>query len=178
MRTFLAVEIPCSIRRKIETLIKGLQQENLPIKWVTYENLHITLKFLGEIDENQKKDITLLMNKINKYEHFSVNLSSIGCFPNAQRPRVLWVGVEKGKDELTQIATDLDQTFVNLGFREEKRFHAHVTIGRTRKPCNIHDVLGEEFKSKIFPVDAIVLFKSILTPQGAVYQVLEKYKLG
>lgn len=140
--------------------------------------MHITLKFLGEIDEEKIKKIASLVKEIaGGYDSFEVSLKGVGCFPDAKRPRVLWVGVDQGSEKLCTIAHALEEGLTQYGFKKEKRFHPHLTLGRTKKPCTVDAVLEKSIMTESFRVDAIVLFKSTLTPQGAIYKELERYPL-
>ncbi len=178
MRTFLAVEVPKHIRKKIDSLIQEEKKKDLPIKWVAFDNLHITLKFLGEIDEKKKGEITPVITEIGKaLTSFKISLEGLGCFPSPRSPRVLWIGVAEGSEILNKMATELEERLSQFGFKKEKRFHAHVTIGRIKKPCTIDDILQKTIKTEAFSVDAITFFKSTLKPEGPIYEVLEKFTL-
>lgn len=178
MRTFLAVEIPQRVRARVWHIVEREKQKELPIKWVKIENMHITLKFLGEIEEKQQADISHTVEQVvSQHEAFAVNLKDIGCFPNPKYPRVLWVGVEKGSEELCTLAREIDEQLVRLGFRKEKRFHPHLTIARMRKPCMVDHILSHDLETDTFKAEAVVLFKSTLTPHGPIYEPLERYAL-
>jgi 2'-5' RNA ligase len=176
MRTFLAVEVPEATRKKIDDFVQLEAKRELPIKWVKFGNLHITLKFIGEIDEEKKIEISPVIKEIgNKYKPFQVQLSGIGCFPHPRNPRVLWVGVEQGNDTLCALSVDIEKALAGFGFKEEKRFHPHVTIGRIKKSCKVDHVLEKNIITDPFDVSAIVLFKSVLKPEGPIYTVLEHF---
>jgi 2'-5' RNA ligase len=176
MRTFIAVEIPRHIRKKINNFIEEEKNKGLPIKWVKFENLHITLKFLGEIDENKKEQITPVIKELcKKYVRFNMNLQGLGCFPDPRNPRVLWIGVAQGNEILCDIARELEEKVSQFGFKKEKRFHAHLTIGRIKKFCKVDDILAKNLDTEPFSVDSIVLFESKLKPEGPIYQELEKF---
>lgn len=179
MRTFLAIEIPDKLKRKIDNFIADARDAELPIKWVQFNNLHITLKFLGEIDEPQKQEIeSIIIDLCKCHIPFEMNLEGIGCFPHPRNPRVLWIGVKQGIELLTDISCEIEKKFSDLGFKEEKRFHAHLTIGRVKKACSVDSILSKRFISENFPVTSIAFFKSSLTSQGPVYEALAKFKLG
>jgi 2'-5' RNA ligase len=178
MRTFLAVEIPESVRKVIHDLIQIEAKKELPIKWVKFENLHITLKFLGEIEENNKSKMAPAIAEIcQKHSPFSVQLAGLGCFPNPRNPRVVWVGVKQGGEELCTIAADLEEELARFGFKEEKRFHPHLTIGRIKKFCKVDDILTKSVSTDVFRVNSIVFFKSTLKPDGPIYEKLDRYTL-
>ncbi len=179
MRTFIAIEVPERIRKKIDGLIKETTQKKLPIKWVKFENLHITLKFLGEIDEKKKHELVPAIAEISKnFKPFQIGLHGISCFPSPKNPRVIWVGLKEGGEQICEIANTLEERLGQCGFpKEEKKFHAHLTIGRVKIFCNIDDILKKEITTEIFPIDALVLFKSTLKIEGPIYEVLEKFTL-
>ena len=176
MRTFLAVEVPESARKIIDDFIKNEARKELPIKWVKFENMHITLKFLGEIDEGLITNISPVVAGIGQHvSPFSVQLGGFGCFPNPRNPRVIWVGVKQGGDELCAMATELEQELAHFGFKEEKRFHPHLTVGRVKRPCKVDDILNKTVSTEPFTVSSLVLFKSVLKPEGPVYTALEEF---
>ncbi|UCG29525.1 MAG: RNA 2',3'-cyclic phosphodiesterase [candidate division WOR-3 bacterium] len=179
MRTFIAVEVPQQVRKIIDDFIHTEAKRELPIKWVKFENLHITLKFLGEIDESKKTDITPSIESIcGKQNPFTVKMGGLGCFPNPKNPRVIWVGVTQGGGELCTIADALEKEIVQFGFKEEKRFHPHLTIGRVKKRCGVEDILAKTIHTDPFEVSSVVLFKSTLKPEGPVYDELGRFTIG
>ncbi len=178
MRTFLAVEVPQQERKMIADFIVTEAKSELPIKWVKFENLHITLKFLGEIDERKKTDITPVIQTIcSKHSSFTIKLEGLGCFPHPRNPRVIWIGVTQGGDELCAIADALEKELAQFGFNEEKRFHPHLTIGRVKKSCGVEDILAKTIHTDPFEVSAVMLFKSTLKPDGPVYDELCSFTL-
>ncbi len=179
MRTFLAIEVPKHIRKKINTLIEEEEKKELPIKWVKFENLHITLKFLGEIDEKKKGEIIPVITDVSKkYTPFRMRLEGLGCFPGARNPRVLWIGVAECSEILGKIANELEEKLSQYGFKKEKRFHAHLTIGRVKRFCKVDDILEKSIDTEAFSVNSVTLFKSTLRPEGPVYEELKKFSLG
>ena len=100
MRAFIAVEIPENVRRKVTDLVNSVRS-NQPIKWVEFQNLHITLKFLGEVpDEKVKKVVELLGSVTKDIKPFIMSLHGLGCFPNPRSARVLWIGMREGGPEM------------------------------------------------------------------------------
>ncbi|MCK4941094.1 RNA 2',3'-cyclic phosphodiesterase [candidate division WOR-3 bacterium] len=179
MRTFLAVEVPEHIRKKIDDFIQIEAKRELPIKWVKFDNLHITLKFLGEIDEKKKVEITPVIREIGKrYSPFNAQLTGLGCFPNPRNPRVLWLGVKEGSEMLCNIAAEIEKALARFGFKEEKRFHPHLTIGRIKTFCKIDHILEKAITSEPFSVNALTLFKSTLKPDGPIYTALDEFRFS
>lgn len=180
VRTFLAVEVPRPQREAIFSLIQSLRAESLPVKWVNLENLHITLKFLGEADERRIDAIQPVLKDIARHQQpFLVRLAGIGGFPNRHRPRVLWVGVENGAAEITKLAITLDQELYRYDFlREEKKFHPHLTFGRAQIPLRPRGQFDQEFATEPFTVQNFTLYKSTLRPEGPLYEMLVRFPFG
>ena len=180
MRAFLALEVPPPDREKIRKIIGKFQGRQMPIKWVEFENLHITVKFLGEIDDNKKTVITAGLKEFcGFFPSFNTCLSGLGCFPSPRNPRVLWAGVSQSEEKMRLLAHGLEDLLAKHGvLREDKPFHPHLTFGRVKAFCKIDDILDQEFNGDPFTVDSLVLFKSQLRPEGPLYEVLERFKLG
>jgi len=178
MRTFVAVEVPESVRRSIHDFITIEAKSELPVKWVAFDNLHITLKFVGEIDEKKKVDIVPAIDDVcRKQGRFRVRLGGLGCFPAPRNPRILWVGVKDGDAVLCHIAAELEKELREFGFEEEKRFHSHLTIGRVKKPCRVDGILEKDINTDAFEVSSITLFESTLRPDGPKYDALDRFTL-
>ncbi|MBE0432386.1 RNA 2',3'-cyclic phosphodiesterase [candidate division WOR-3 bacterium] len=178
MRAFLAIEVPASARLLIHDLIENESRKDLPVKWVAFENLHITLKFLGEIDERKKAKITpSITAACHRHKPFTVVLGGLGCFPGPRNPRVLWVGMKQGGSAVCALAADLDEELTRFGFEKEGRFHPHLTIGRVKQPCSVDSTIAQEIQTDAFEVCSVVLFRSTLKPTGPIYDELERFAL-
>ncbi len=133
MRLFIAVEIPHEIREKIYRDLQPLHQAFQKIKWIPSKNLHLTLKFLGEVPEEKLKMIKEKMRSLSSLKSFSIEFLGLGGFPNLNRPRVIWLGINQGKQELLQIASYLESELEMVGFpRENRTFQAHLTLARVK----------------------------------------------
>ncbi|MEO0185059.1 MAG: RNA 2',3'-cyclic phosphodiesterase [candidate division WOR-3 bacterium] len=179
MRTFIAVEIPEKQKKLIWDFILEHKKGNPPIKWVAFENLHITLKFLGEIDE---KKINLMVSALTtisaRTKSFKLKLENPGCFPSVRNPRVLWIGVTTGAQELTGLATDIENSLTQFGIKkEDKKFHPHLTIGRIKTSCRVDEIVAKIIQTEEFLINEFVLFKSTLLPSGPVYEKLKNFAL-
>ena len=170
-----AIEIPQQIRTKINSLQNKLKKEFHNVKWVEEKNLHLTLKFLGEIDEIEP--IVRTIKKIlAQIAGFEASLAGLGGFPQNNRARVIWIGVNMGETILAKLMEDLDRELVACGIPAESRKKVpHLTIGRVRR--GFIKLPDYEFESDRFPVKELVLFKSTLTPQGPIYEPLKKFSL-
>ncbi len=184
MRTFIAVEISEAQKRAIAGLERDLKRSDAAISWVRPENVHITLKFLGEVPEERLQDVFRITEEVcSASVSFAVDIRDTGVFPAMKRPRVIWVGIGRGKDELKKISELLDIHLARQGFpREERPFKPHVTIGRVKGPRNIQKAIRRlqeiEFEAGSYIADKVVVMKSELKPGGAVYTPQKIVPLG
>ena len=182
-RSFIALEIPEKIRHNVMEFQNRLKSIHDDIKWVRAENLHLTLKFLGNVEKNRINDLTALIHKaLQEFEPFEVALGGSGVFPNRHRPNVLWIGFLRGKEHLRTMASVLNESLIKMGFEEERRkYHPHITLGRVRSRQKIVKTIelmeSLSFLEQSFLVQELVLMKSDLRPSGAEYTPLEHFKL-
>ncbi len=181
IRSFFAVETP--VDPDMVLLQRSLVDKNTKLKLVDPALCHITVKFLGDIEENRVNDIVERAGQaIEGVECFDMVVKGTGVFPSMRKPRVIWAGVEDD-GRLKLVAESLDHAMVGLGFKKEKRaFKPHVTVARVKRAkdtAHIRDVLNE-YRSKTFAeltVRNVILKKSTLTPQGPVYEDLAVIEL-
>lgn len=184
MRTFISVELPDEVRKNIAELIIELKTVDAAVKWVEAQNLHITLKFLGWVEDRKIDNMMELTSKaVAGMGSFKAKFEGMGTFPPGKSPRVVWVGVSEGGDKLIKLASSLEETLSNAGYRSEKReFNSHVTIGRIKESNGV-DKLKEKIESlkdvKFGEawVDSISIMKSTLTPKGPIYERIKEVKL-
>jgi len=176
MRTFIAIELPQDIKDSLSALQDKLKTAPAEVRWVKHENIHLTLKFLGEIDAKQLDKIKLILQEVARDHHeFKTRVSTLGVFPNLNYPRVIWVGLDKNDEPVQKIVQDLEEKIAKLGIAKEKRtFTSHITIGRVKLGKFI---APENQASREFTVHKITLFKSTLTPGGPVYEILQEANL-
>lgn len=184
MRTFIAIELPREIKDSLASLQEQLKKSGADVKWVEPQNIHLTLKFLGEIDDKKLDKITNVLEAVAKdRSSFQIYITSCGAFPKIDYPRVIWVGIERGDKETKEISKDLEEKLATIGISKEDRpFSSHITIGRLRSPLKREKLvldlkakennLGQEHWE--FTVTKIILFKSTLTPKGPIYEVLKE----
>lgn len=182
MRCFIAVDIPESVKRKIETNFSSVRKRAPDLKWVETKNIHITLKFLGEVNERKLPQIEDALRKIAaSTPPFQIQIGSPGSFNAGGGIRVLWLGIQSGQDSLAHLAAKIEDAMHKVGFKRERReFKAHLTLARSRKhgPKIRFSQLGiPESKYPPFTVSEIILYKSTLTPQGPIYEKLKKFAL-
>ena len=184
IRTFVAIEMPAVVRDSIATLQQDLRGFPVRVSWVRPANIHLTLKFLGDIRENQVGAISEALARVGeKTAPFSLSVGTLGFFPNRRRPRVLWVGISNPDGELRQLAESVENALLPLGFKKEKRgFNPHLTFGRVRDPRNIEQVMEKlettEFEEQAIFVKEMVFMKSTLHPRGSIYEPLKRIALG
>ncbi|MCP3676900.1 MAG: RNA 2',3'-cyclic phosphodiesterase [Deltaproteobacteria bacterium] len=184
MRIFIAVGLPLEIVGTIAEVEGKLKTTKGRIAWVKPENSHLTLRFLGEVEEGRIKDIhRAMLRAIVGIHTFSILLREVGVFPSINNPRVLWIGTDGG-EQLGTIYDRLEEELEGIGIeKERRRFHPHVTIGRVRhlagKGALLDSIerLGEVESGKV-PVEKILLFRSDLQPSGAVHTILREARLG
>lgn len=188
MRTFIAVELPQKIIGALASIQNQLKNTQADVKWVEPQNIHLTLKFLGEIDDQKIIRVTQILEETAKNNQpFSICLSKLGAFPKIDFPRVIWVGIDKGNNETKDIAIVLEEKLQILGVPKEKRqFSSHITIGRVRsglqreklvKELDILQGKGLLQENLEFLATKITLFKSTLTPKGPLYEILKEASL-
>lgn len=184
LRCFIAVELPDKIRRAIVERIDVLKESGADVKWVSVENIHITLQFLGETEEALIPMIKEALNKIvASYTPFYIKIAHVGCFPDGKRPRIIWVGVENAQI-LNNLHADITSEMVRFGYRKEERdFTPHITVGRVKSQRNMGEMLRRVTEMKAtcfsdFEVCYLTLMKSALKPSGAVYYSLAEIPFG
>jgi RNA 2',3'-cyclic 3'-phosphodiesterase len=184
MRLFVAVDIPAEVRQGLASLQDHLRHAQADVSWVRPENIHVTLKFLGETDEKRLPSIREALADVARTgAAFSMQVAGVGSF-GGRVPRVVWVGVRDGAQPLTELARQVEQALVRLGFPKEKReFAAHLTLGRVRSPRNAEGLLAaihevREERSGSIAARGFELVQSELRPSGSVYTTLGRFSLG
>ncbi len=183
LRLFVACDIPELVKDEIDRFAGFLKKHGVDVKWTRKENLHLTLKFFGNISservEEIKKSLTSLKTGIKP---FSVHFSGVGAFPDIHKPSIIWIGVDKGESALKVLAETIDAGFSRTGFEKEKRdYSAHLTLGRVKDP-RYSAKLTRALKSASFssveaiPIEHITLYKSVLTSEGPVYEAIERFE--
>jgi 2'-5' RNA ligase len=180
LRAFLAVDVDVELSYKITELQRQLMETDAPIKMVEPENLHLTFKFFGEISASQMEEIeNITLAKLDNYHSFQLHIKGLGVFPNLGYIRVIWLGIEN-PHEFSTIQRELDQEFVKMGFKKERGYTPHLTIGRVKGAQNkealvdkIRELEGVDIGE--VNVEKIVLKKSELTPVGPIYTDLKEF---
>jgi 2'-5' RNA ligase len=179
-RLFIAIDLPLELKEKIyeyELELKKIIERG--VKWVELENIHITLRFLGETDEEKIIDIEKIMDSMSaNFYPFLISIGGLGAFPNLKNPRVIWIGIGKGENELRELSDKLETKIRKLGFRKEEReFSPHLTIGRVKEKINLKDeIMNFNIPDIMFLSEELTLFESKLTPSGPIYTTVYKSK--
>ncbi len=186
IRTFIAIEIPGEIRSQIAALQDQLKPLGGRVSWVKPENIHLTLKFLGDTDSALIEEIaSQLQQSVVTFAPFEVLVAGVGAFPNQTHPRVIWVGASsQPAEQLKLLASRVDAVVSRFGFQKETRpFSGHLTLGRVKEPRGIAPTIerlkrNENFTAGGFLVQQFVLMKSELHPAGSIYTPLKIVALG
>lgn len=185
IRTFLAVDLPDSLRPQLALVQGELKRSQADVRWVAVGNIHLTLKFFGNLPDTEVDPIAQAAREVTaKQEPFQLQITDAGAFPSVKSPRVIWLGLGGDLIPLAQMYNKLEKAFAALGHLPEGRpFNPHLTLGRVKSPQNRHRLakLLETLPPLNWPpfkVGEIILFKSTLTPQGSIYTPLQVVPLG
>lgn len=175
-RLFVAIRPPAPIRRLLLDAMGGVSGA----RWQNEEQLHLTLRFIGEVDRHLAGDVHAALGAIH-HSPFEAALSGIGTFERRGRAEAIWAGVVP-HEPLKALHNKIDQALARVGVEPDRRaFHPHVTLARLNRSAGpVHDLLARQsgFASEPFPITGFALYESRLTPEGAVYSLLERYPLG
>ena len=180
LRAFIAVEIPPDIHKAIESKTAPLRAalDSSLVRWVPSNNIHLTLKFLGDVSPANVDMLSQMLNvEVSQHQPFAIKFGGLGAFPNSRRPRVIWVGIQ-APDELEALQHGIEAAAATLGYPAEKRpFSPHLTVGRVKQ--NISSTGMQKIRTALektqvgslgtVQVSAVHLIKSDLKPTGAVY---------
>jgi len=176
------VPLPAECREILEQIQRPLRVLGADVRWTSVPSIHLTLKFLGEIDVDRVEELASAVRRV-KVPAFSLRLRGLGAFPNLHNPRVIWCGLEGETEKLSSLQAGVETACAELGFERESRpFHAHLTLGRVGGKRNLQPLLdyikiGSELECA-FLADCVNIYKSVLMPRGAVYTVLERMELS
>ena len=185
-RTFIAIELPAGVRDRIAQHVRVLRQQvpDVRASWVREENLHLTLKFLGDVPvDNIQKLSDAAASAAAAIDPFALSIVGCGAFPTHGQPKVLWIGIEDEQCNLIQLQQRLEDECARIGFaRESRRFHPHLTIARVRSPkgsrrlAQLHE--DAQFPAQHVSVSEIVLFRSELRSEGSRHTAISRHKLN
>jgi RNA 2',3'-cyclic 3'-phosphodiesterase len=185
IRCFIAVELPEDVKKEL-TVLENVLKARSPsvVKWVGPEGIHLTLKFLGEVPDEQIEEITMAMEEgCRGFAPFQLEVSGVGAFPNLNRVQVIWVGVKGEIDKLAALQKSIDDNTEQLGFPKENRaFSPHLTLGRVRMEAELveRQKIGKLLSAtsfapnQVFQVNAVYLIQSQLQRTGAIYTPIKQ----
>jgi len=184
-RIFTAIDVSDEARAKIADYIERLRGEfsNLRVGWDKPEKLHLTLKFLGDINDEELKNLTIAVEETaKKVSNFKLQIIETGVFPSKKKARILWLGVKDETESLQKLNTILEAECAARNFAEEKRiFKPHLTVARLREPHKSKELIERHlqngFESAEFEVSEIVIYESRLQKAGSIYSVVSKLQL-
>ena len=177
IRLFVAIDLPADLKHRIEPLCSGVEGAS----WVGEDNMHLTLRFIGEVGEENLDDIVGALARVNG-TRFSLEVTGAGHFESRRRVRALWLGLEK-QPALFALRERIESALVHAGLPPEgRKFSAHLTLARLKgtRPARVHDWLAANslFRAAPFEVEDFVLFSSLLGRGGAIYQPVQTFLLG
>lgn len=178
IRSFICIDVPGEVKAAIERVQAKLRRLPVEVSWTRPANVHLTLKFLGEVEEARLGRVGEVLDAIARdCAPFELVTDRGGVFPTADRPRVLWIGVRDERGLLRALVAQVEDALAQYGFTRELRpFTAHLTVGRVRSERSARELarlfLAEEFPSHRFRVTHLILMRSDLRPDGALYTPL------
>lgn len=185
IRSFIAIELDQKVIEKLREIEYKLKSVRAEVKWINPSSIHLTLKFLGGIDEGMIDEIAKKAQEVaRRYNPFNLKVEGIGTFPPGKNPRVVWIGVKDETGKISALQEEIEHEMNNLGFeREQRAFTPHLTLGRVKSAKGKDELLekieeGKGINLGEFTVKDFHLFKSDLHPQGAIYTKLKTFMLN
>jgi 2'-5' RNA ligase len=181
IRAFIAIDLSSDIQRRLDEVVHNYKNQlpNIPIRWVAASNIHLTLKFLGDVSVSNLNMLTdLIQTEISSHHQFDISIGGAGAFPNNRQPRIIWIGVE-APQELAAIQNGIEATTGRLGYtREERPFSPHLTLGRVSRNASSQDLksITKALDTTrvgflgVTCVEKVHLYRSDLQSTGAVYK--------
>jgi len=183
VRAFIAIDVDKTIRDEIQGFVKSINKCSTQVRWTEIHNIHLTIKFLGEITESKAFELKSVLGElIRQHQTFELIIKGTGCFPNLKTPKILWLGIERS-EQLHKIHEQIEEICLSSGIgRQDKPFSPHITIAR------IKDNVPQEFTERIMKekhrqwgilsVTEVLLMKSLLKPEGPIYSIYGRFPLS
>lgn len=182
IRSFVAIQVPDLIGQSLGKLQAQLKGSSVDVRWVHPQNFHLTLRFLGDVEENELDTIKDKLCSVSvQHKPFSLNFSGVGGFPQEGRLRVVWIGVGRGQFEINKLVEDIADSLQDANVKKDKKgFFPHLTLGRvkgspTTRPLRLLMEKNRGFFTPDFSVSSFVLYQSQLTPQGPLYKSMGEF---
>ena len=183
IRSFIAIDTPAEVKERTSEVQEKLKTTDANVRWESKDKFHITVKFLGGVEASMLGTMAdRLRESLNECTQMNITYRGVGCFPNPNHPRVIWIGAENKEGVLARLYGSIEEIAASFGVeREERQFHAHITIGRVKGERNIMKLIAEldkvDFEPHTSIVKEILLMRSDLKPTGSVYTVLQRLPL-
>ena len=184
IRIFVAVCLDEELRRGISAIQERVKKLAPNVKWVAPDNFHVTLKFLGDVRQDRLSIVQAAIDEVaGSLAAFDLTISGTGVFPTPRRPRVIWVGVEEGREQLIALAKAVEDRLVRAGFeKDDKPFRSHITIGRVKESKPVEGLVEglDEIDTSdlgVQRVGCVTVMESVLRPGGPEYTPLSVHKL-
>jgi 2'-5' RNA ligase len=185
-RVFCAVELPQEVRARLEAHVLRLRKElpDAAASWSRVENIHLTLKFFGNVEVDRIQKIAGAAERaVKQFSKFQISVGETGAFPRASRPQVLWIGVSDPSGQLTALQEKFENECAAEGFpNEDRAYRPHLTIARLRRPEGARQLAEAHLKIRFEPVEVavteIVVFRSELSPKGSKYTPISRHQLN
>lgn len=181
MRCFLAIELPVEIRDQLAALQERLGDQARGVRWTRVDQIHLTVKFLGEVPDRDIANICETASSIaDRFEPFELEVAQAGCFPPRGPARIVWAGMPNPPTALIDCQRACEDEYAKLGFKAENRpFHPHLTIGRVKDPRASRDIRPaveneQQFQAGLFLAEELVVFQSVLARSGPTYTVISR----
>ena len=185
LRTFLALPLDEEIVERLVEVQRSLASAGARVRWVNEKNLHLTIKFLGDVTDEQLGDVCRVAEEVaSQIEPFEFSVSSVTSVPPAGAMRMVWVGIDEQTGRLEKLHELLEESYARMGFKKENRsFRSHLTLGRVKSGQNVKQLRAAvaeiaETNFGITSVNEMIVFSSELTPDGPIYSPMAKVKLG
>lgn len=185
VRSFIALALPEDLKGVLLGMQEELGRSGARVRWAAAETLHLTLKFLGDVERSRLVEVARAVEEVaGERSSVEVELAGLGWFPPRGRPRVIWAGLGAGRDWVVELAQAVERALEPLGFRPEaRRFHPHVTLGRVRGAERL-EALTEAVRAAgerrfgAFEADRVLTFESELRPEGPLHTVVATARVG
>jgi 2'-5' RNA ligase len=186
IRSFIAIDLAPATIREAQRLIARLQTAAEDVTWVHADNMHLTLKFLGEVPSVETPAVCrAVADAVAGFPPFEIRCRGAGAFPDLQRPRTAWLGITDGRESLGELQAAIDDAMSRLGFARERRgFHPHLTLGRVRQSGPQQRELGrmlahyDDFDAGISEINEVIVYASFLDRTGPTYRPMGRSTLA
>lgn len=184
IRSFIALPVPGHVTGHLARLHESVPHAAGKVRWLKFEAMHLTCVFLGDIEQEQVEPIAgALAAAVEAVQPFTTSLDDVGAFPSFRRPRVIWIGFDRGEEEIKELKRRIDGALEPLGFEpESRRFHPHLTLGRVKSEGQ-RGLLERAAAAWTLPYEnwisgEVILFQSVLSRHGPTYTPLARIPLG